>query len=205
VDISLQNIGKKFRKNWVLKEINLEIKKGSRTVVLGPNGSGKSTLLQIISSMTLPTEGEISYHLNGKQLDADKVYKHISYTAPYLELLETLTLKESIDLHGKFKQWNKGLDTDKIIALLALNKQRDQQLTEFSSGMKQRLKLGLTLLTDVSLVLLDEPLTNLDENGKKWYADIIEEFGKEKTFVVCSNHQKDEYDFCEGMLTLQGS
>ena len=201
----MQNIGKKFRKNWVLKEINLEIKKGSRTVVLGPNGSGKSTLLQIISSMTLPTEGTISYRINGEELDADKVYKHISYTAPYLELLETLTLKESIDLHGKFKNWSKGLDTEKIITLLALNKQRNQQLTEFSSGMKQRLKLGLTLLSDVSLVLLDEPLTNLDENGKKWYANLIEEFGKEKTFVVCSNHQKEEYDFCEGMLTLQAS
>ena len=205
MDISLQNIGKKFRKNWVLKDINLEIKKGSRTVILGPNGSGKSTLLQIISSMTLPSEGEITHHFKGKKLEGDKVYKHISYTAPYLQLLETLTLRESIDLHGKFKQWNKDLTTDKIISLLELNKQQDQQLTEFSSGMKQRLKLGLTLLSDVSLVLLDEPLTNLDEKGKQWYADVINEFGQGKTLEVCSIHQKEEYDFCSEMLTLQAS
>lgn len=203
MDISLQNIGKKFRKNWVLKDINLEIKKGSRTAVLGPNGSGKSTLLQIISSMTLPTEGKITHYRNGEKLEGDSVYKYISYAAPYLELLETLTLMESIDLHGKFKAWSGGLDTERIIDLLELNKQRNQQLTEFSSGMKQRLKLGLTLLSDVSLVLLDEPLTNLDEKGRLWYRDMIEEFGKEKTFVVCSNHQEEEYDFCEGMLSLQ--
>lgn len=205
MDISIKNIGKKFRRTWVLKDVNFEIESGSRTVILGPNGSGKSTLLQIISSMTIPSEGSISHHLNGKQLKEDGVYRHISYAAPYLQLLENLTLQESIDLNGKFKNWSNDLNTKSIITLLMLDKQRNQQLTEFSSGMKQRLKLGLALLSDVSLVLLDEPLTNLDEKGKEWYAGIVNEFGKDKTFVVCSNHQKEEYSFCDGMLTLQGS
>jgi len=152
--------------------------------------------------MTLPSKGEIVHSINGKIIEGDDVYRHISYSAPYLELLESLTLKESIELHSRFKGWTNDLDTESIISLLYLEKQKDQQLTEFSSRMKQRLKLALAILSDVSIVLLDEPLTNLDDKGKSWYTDIVKDYGTNKTFVVCSNHQKQEYEFCNESLTI---
>jgi ABC-type multidrug transport system ATPase subunit len=89
------------------------------------------------------------------------------------------------------------MSNDEVIERIYLEDHRDNRLEVFSSGMKQRLKLALAIMSESKLLLLDEPLTNLDEKGKKWYLNTIEEFTLNRTIIVCSNHQKDEYAFCE--------
>ena len=202
MDIVAKNVGKRFRKNWIFRSIDLEVPEGSRQAILGPNGSGKSTLLQIISSMTLPSEGQVKFMVNGVEKDASGIYRHISMAAPYMQLFETLTLRESIDMHYRFKNWNNGVLSHDVPDILQLEKFTDQCIGEFSSGMKQRVKLGLAILSDVDTVLLDEPASNLDRAGRTWYLEMVEKYASGKSFVVCSNHMEEEYEFCTGRLDL---
>ena len=111
MEIQLENIGKKFRKTWVFKNVHYFFGEGEAHVILGPNGSGKSTILQIISGLILPTQGEIVHKIDSKTIESDQVYQYVSMAAPYMELLETLTLREMLKVHCKFKKLVEDLDT----------------------------------------------------------------------------------------------
>src|SRR5690606_35336190 len=97
--IELENIGRRFNREWIFKKVNYTFEQGNSYAVLGANGSGKSTLLQVISGSLSPSEGKISFLNEGKSIDAELIFKHISLAAPYLELIEEFTLTELIRFH----------------------------------------------------------------------------------------------------------
>lgn len=201
--IILQNIGKRFNREWIFRNVSHEFSVWNKYAILGTNGSGKSTLLQIIAGSLSQTEGEINYeHPESTILNPESVFLHLSYAAPYLELPEEMTWKEAVRFHGKFKKFVLGFSEEKIISLSGLESSADKELRNFSSGMKQRARLSLAILSDTPLLLLDEPSTNLDQNGVKWYQNLISEFAKEKLVIVCSNYNKEEYSFCDMEFVL---
>jgi ABC-type multidrug transport system ATPase subunit len=196
MEIVLDKAGKQFSRNWIFRNLSHSISSPQKLAILGPNGSGKSTLLQLISGYQSPTEGKINFSIDGKTIEPEQVFQHISISAPYLELIEEFTLKEIVDFHFQFKKPVKNYSSDEIIRITELEKAKNKVFKYFSSGMKQRAKLGLAMLSDVELILIDEPLTNLDKEGGLWYRKMVEDFLKDKLAVVCSNHYASEYDFC---------
>jgi ABC-type multidrug transport system ATPase subunit len=200
--IILENTGKQFSRNWIFRNLSLSISSPQKLAILGPNGSGKSTLLQILSGYVSPTEGKIKFSIDEKTLEPESVFQHICIATPYLELIEEFTLKEIIDLHFQFKKAVNNFSSEEIIGMAELEKSKDKVFKYFSSGMKQRAKLALAILSDVEMLLIDEPLTNLDKEGGLWYRRMTEEFLKDKLVVVCSNHHAEEYDFCEQVMNI---
>jgi len=207
MNISLQNIGRRFNKEWIFKGINYQFEQGQNYAVLGSNGSGKSTLLSILLGSLTPSEGTLSY-LNPpvsqaapQEVDVESIYRYISFAAPYIDLIEEFTLLETIAFHFQFKSYASGLDEMAVLSLLGLEKSQDKALKHFSSGMKQRTKLALACCADSSILLLDEPTSNLDTQGVDWYLELIERFGKDKMIIVGSN-QEHEYGFCEKRLNI---
>ena len=194
--IILDNIGKRFHREWIFRNVNYEFSGSEKYSILGTNGSGKSTLLQIIAGAVSQSEGTINYH-------SENLFQNISYAAPYLELPEEMTWQEAINFHHKFKKFVQGFNEEKIISLSGLETSSGKQIRNFSSGMKQRAKLALAILSATPLLLLDEPATNLDEQSVKWYQNLVEEFAKEKMVIVCSNYNKEEYSFCKKELILK--
>ncbi len=201
--IQIQNLGKRFNREWVFRNLELEIASGSKQAILGGNGSGKSTLLRIISAYFSPSEGSITHQLGTENIKPDVVYKQISIAAPYLDIPGLFTLEEAIAFHFKFKSPVKGLKLADIIERSGLQAHAHKQIRHFSSGMKQRLRLSLALMSDVPLILLDEPASNLDAKAVQWYRDLTAEFSQGKTLVVCSNHENREYDFCDNVLEIK--
>ena len=199
--ISAQGIGKKFIQEWIFRGLNAEFDIQAPTAITGPNGSGKSTLLQILSGQNLPTEGQISYSVNDKLIPAEEVYKNLSIAAPYLELIEEFTLDELLNFHFKFKPLAKGLSIAEFKALTFLQDQGRKEIKKFSSGMKQRLKLGLCFFTQAEICLLDEPTSNLDEFGVNWYLEHIEQVIKSKLVIISSN-QRIEYGCCKQIVDI---
>lgn len=165
--------------------------------MLGPNGSGKSTLLSVILGSLTPSEGKISY----QGVAEDSVYQQVSLAAPYQELLEELTLAETIDFHFRFKPLANGFTAKKVIDLLGFFKAENKLIKHFSSGMKQRTKLVLACCAATPLLILDEPTSNLDLEGIAWYIDLIQKTAGEKTVIIGSN-QQHEYEFCEEYLKI---
>ena len=199
--IILEQISRRFNREWIFKNIDYSFDAGKSYAILGINGSGKSTLLQVISGSLSPSSGQLKYQFEGKEIPVEQVFKHLSIAAPYLELIEEFTLFEILDFHFQFKARLNNLTNKQLIELLNMENSATKQLKYFSSGMKQRVKLILALCSDTPILLLDEPTSNLDEQGIDWYVSLINQFSNNRLVIVCSN-QAHEYGFCDYQLKL---
>ena len=199
--ILLENIGRRFNRDWIFREVNYTFQSGSIYAVLGPNGSGKSTLLQVLNGSLGPSAGKISYVYDGKPVEVEAVYEHLSIAAPYLELIEDFSMSEMIDFHFKFKLYKNGMNNELLTDILALPGSKNKLIKYFSSGMKQRLKLALAFCSDTPILMLDEPTSNLDTQGVDWYLSLVQKFAENRLTIICSN-QLHEYSFCNESLDI---
>lgn len=190
--IELIDIGKRYNSEWIFRHVNHRFNTGSITAIMGPNGSGKSTLLQCIAGYVVPSEGVPTYKSDKKDIAVEEIFRHLSIASPYLQLNESLTLTEVIDLQRKFKPYANNHSTAEIIVYSGLQKSAGKQVKNFSSGMKQRLRLTLALLAKTQILLLDEPLSNLDKAGEDWYLQMMNQFTAGRTVIICSNHHPVE-------------
>lgn len=203
ITIQVTNAGKKFGREWIFRKVDLEIRPSEKVVIMGLNGSGKSTLLQAMTGYLTLNEGSVSYITNQQKIDNEQQYKFISLASPYLELVEDFTLQEQIEHVHNYKPFLNNLSIAQIIELSGLTAHKNKFIKLFSSGMRQRLKLTLAILADAPLLFLDEPTTNLDATVIDWYKNMIATYAMHKTIIVCSNSIKDEYGFCERVITME--
>lgn len=200
--ISLRNVGKRFNHEWIFRGIDHTFQKNEHTVILGANGSGKSTLLQVVLGSSIASEGNLEYTVDGRSYKAEDTLGLFSLATPYLELIEEFTLVEMLEFHQKMKPFRQGLSIDSIVEELYLKEAENKAIRYFSSGMKQRVKLGIALLSDTPFVMLDEPTSNLDAKAIEWYKKLVDENKEGRIIVVCSNDQKDEFSFCTEQLHI---
>ncbi len=199
--ISLSDAGKRFNRDWIFRHVNFQFHSGTSYAITGPNGSGKSTLLQVLSGGTMTNEGKISFTENGKEIPSENIYRHVSICAPYLEVIEEMTLLEFLAFHSGFKPFLPGFTHQRIVEILGLEKAANKQIRYYSSGMKQRVKLAQCILSDSAIVLLDEPCTNLDITGINLYHQLIAENAKDRLVLVSSNDEV-EYRFCTEKINI---
>ncbi len=166
--LSTENLGKRFNHEWIFRNFNYTFKQGVYAIT-GPNGSGKSTLLQVLWGQLPATAGTITYRFGEKNIPIEEIYNDLVIAAPYMELIEEFTLEEILKFHFSFKKIREGKSLEELPELLELSHARHKRITHFSSGMKQRLKLGLAFFSEVKAVFLDEPTTNLDKKSVDWY------------------------------------
>ena len=197
--ITLTNVGKRFNREWIFRRFSYEFATGKSYAITGPNGSGKSTLLQVISGSLTFNEGSIELKNDQRTTPNEQLYKEVSIAAPYLELVEELTAKEMLAFHAQFKKLT--LPAEEILQVVGLEKATNKQLRYFSSGMKQRLKLAQAFFSDTPILLLDEPTTNLDEDGIALYHQLISDHTKDRAVIISSN-DKQEYSFCEEVIAI---
>lgn len=202
IQLVAQQLGKKYRREWIFRNLNLQLSSGNSYTFIGPNGSGKSTLLQILSGSMPPTDGALTYNLNGQPLQPDDWYRYVSMAAPYLELVEELTLLELLDFHHVFKPFGNGLKPQQVADQLHLGHAKHKEIKYFSSGMKQRVKLGLAFFSTAPVLILDEPTANLDRQGAAWYLEQVTQLSPDKLLLIGSN-QPDEYRFCPNVFDIQ--
>jgi len=202
LSIQLKQVGKKYNKEWIFKDLNYDIHANQKLLISGGNGSGKSTLLQVLSGFITPNVGSIIYHLGDESIVIDKVKNYISFASPYLQLIEDFTPLELIEHIQTYKPFVNNINTDEVIDRLELTPAKNKFIKQFSSGMKQRLKLGVAILSDTPLLLLDEPISNLDKNAISWYQQLISDYSENRTIIVCSNALGDEHFFCDSELLV---
>ena len=201
ISLSVENIGKKFSREWIFRGLSYDFKVGEPVAVIGPNGSGKSTLVKAISGTIPINEGNIDFKWSGKSLEEDTWHKYIGISAPYLELIEEFTLAESVDFHIKFRPFVNNLNKEEFIYKLGLEKHKDKYIRDFSSGMKQKLKLGFAFFTENDVLILDEPTANIDHNGYQWYMEEVQKLVSSKILIISSNEPK-EYTFCHQQISI---
>jgi ABC-type multidrug transport system ATPase subunit len=199
--ITLSDTGKRFNREWIFRNLSYTFHAGKTYAITGPNGSGKSTLLQAIAGALTTSAGKINYSLQGNLMDPEKVFRHLSIAAPYLELIEEMTAMEFLKFHEKFKPLYSSLDKFAMLEEVGLSAAAEKQVRFFSSGMKQRLKLAQAIFADTQVILLDEPCTNLGAAGIKVYQSLLNRFAAHRLLIVSSNDPQ-EYGMCEEELRI---
>ncbi len=223
MQITISDLGKKFGPEWIFRNLSYQINSNDKVVILGGNGSGKSTLLQMLSGFVGPNEGKIIYANNNassgkatfssssppeahlvvaENINPEKLRTYVSFASPYLQLVEDFTLRETIEHSRIFKPFVNNLQINDVIELTGLSHTKNKFVKQFSSGMKQRLKLALAILCDTPLLLLDEPVSNLDKEAIQWYKKLITEHSSNRTVVICSNNIEEEYFLCDKKLNV---
>ncbi len=203
MNISLEKIGKRYNQEWTFKNFNYKFSANNSYAIIGSNGSGKSTLLKIISGYLSPSSGKRSFTtIKGDTIDPTKLYQYISFCAPYIDIVEELTLNEFFQFHFNIKPIKDDFTVSKVISTLHLEDQSNVQLKYFSSGMKQKVKLASVLYAKQDLLLLDEPTTNLDTKNISWYEDTLQSI-KKGCIVVIGSNQEAEYSFCDHVINIE--
>lgn len=200
--IDLQDVSHQFGPQKVLQHLNYSFLPGETYAVLGGNGSGKTTLLKIIQGSLIPSEGTVSYFLNETEIPVEKAAFKLSFFGPYTELIEELTAKEFLSFYMKFRPFQEGFSVQKLLELSYLEASANKEIRNFSSGMKQRLKLALAFGAASEVILLDEPTSNLDKSGTEWYQELVKNYRHSRTLIIGSNHQQQEMGFCRHQLNV---
>ncbi len=201
MEIILENIAKKYNAHWIFRNVNLKFSEGNIYAITGANGSGKSTFIAIISGFKLPSQGKLIFINNNQIISEENQFKQVAIAAPYLELIEEFTLNELLDFHFKFVPMIEKESKKSLINYIWLEKSADQPIKFFSSGMKQRLKLGLALFTNKPILLFDEPTVNLDAEGCQWYQKAIKEKLRGRLLVISSN-VAEEYSITQNIISI---
>lgn len=203
MDIQLTNAGKRFRFDWIFKNLDFHFQSGSAYALQGPNGSGKSTLMKILSGHLSLSKGQIAFTENDRKIDVDAVYQKVSFAAPYIELIEEFTLEEALRFHSRLKPLLPEYSPERLYELLELPRTRLKEIRYFSSGMKQRVKLALAICSDTPVLLLDEPGTNLDSNAVRWFKALLERHSAGRLVVIASNDPGDLETCRKGLNMLE--
>ena len=200
MQITLNNVGKRFNREWIFRHCSYKFVSGKSYAITGSNGSGKSTLLQVIAGSLTHNEGTIEVTaLQTQTINNEQLYQHISIAAPYLELVEEMSAREMLEFHAQFKPLV--LPIAEALQIVGLEKATDKQIRYYSSGMKQRLKLAQAFFSNTPILLLDEPTTNLDADGIALYHHLIDNYTSGKLIIVSSNDAQ-EYDFCKEVIKI---
>lgn len=197
----LTSAGKRFNREWIFRNADLEFNSSNSYAITGPNGSGKSTMLQSIGGMLQLSEGSIEFALDNVQMANEEAYKQISFCAPYFDVIEEMTLTEFLKFHNQFKSFINNFSIERVIDEIGLKYAQHKQIRFYSSGMKQRVKLAQAILSDVSIILLDEPCSNLDAPGIELYHSLINNYCRERLVIVCSNDEV-EYNFTKERISV---
>lgn len=200
--ISLNQVGKRYQQHWVFKGIDYTFEAGKQYAVLGINGSGKSTLLRIVAGMQHANKGTIEYLSEGKKTALEHIFSKVSYCAPGMDLIEEMSLSEFLTFHFTFKKMIPSFDVKSIMETMGMYAVRNKFIHEFSSGMKQRVKLAQAFFTDTPILLLDEPCSNLDTQGVDMYQLWLQKYTTDRLIIIASNDER-EYTGVAATISIQ--
>ena len=201
--LEASGLNKSFGRRLIFNDLQFKFDKSGVYGISGPNGSGKSTLVKIIAGIIGASQGKIFHKLDEKEIAEEHIHNHIGFVSPYLVLYEEFTTYENLklfaDIRGvKFNQER----VDYLLNKFLIFKRKDDLLKTYSSGMKQRVKFIFALMHSPQLLILDEPTSNLDDEGKKSVYEIVKEEGQKNIVLIASN-EKQDLEHCSEIVYLE--
>jgi heme exporter protein A len=210
IELRCIELEKKYLSKTIFRGINLILSNSSSLSITGKNGSGKSTLLKIISHLIRQSGGKIEIKINGKLIEKENIFKYTGMLAPYINLYDELTASENLHFFCKLKSTSSNNISEKeikerinfLLEKVNLYKRRNDLIRDFSSGMKQRVKLAFAVINEPPLLLLDEPRTNLDTEG----IDVVYEYAdlqKKNGILIVATNEPQDTSLCEQTINIE--
>jgi ABC-type multidrug transport system ATPase subunit len=205
IEVNISNLSKQVGPKEILfRNMNFAASNGDIVSIVGPNGSGKSTFLKVLSGVTKPSTGKIELTIDGEQVKLSEFHHYFGYVAPYLNLYEEFHPLEHIKVICKIR--NLPYEEKNALNFLErfdLARHRLKPIKLFSSGMKQRMRIILSILSNPNVMLLDEPFSNLDDKGIDLYRNLIEEMHKNDTLIFIASNDEREISLSNKQINLR--
>lgn len=201
IKIELENLSKRYGYQWIIRNLSVKIDNTFIHGITGSNGSGKSTLIKILSGYLSPSTGRLTYNINSKQIPIEKIFQYVSMAAPYTDLINEYTLEEMLAFHTKFKPFKTKTSYNEFEEIIQLKVDKTKTLDHYSSGMKQKIQLALSILSYNPILLLDEPTSFLDAKAKQWFQDLLLQNKDDRLIIIASNDSFD-LQFCNHLLDM---
>ena len=183
-EVSAKSVWKMLGNTWILKDVNIEIRRGRLVLVTGPNGAGKSTFLKMVCGIWRPSRGTIRAY--GKSPASREAKKLIGAVFHENVLYDELTVRENLNFYTKLHGLWDSIQSE-IIELLGLNTVMDKKVGELSFGWRRRANIARALLHSPRLLVIDEPLTGLDSSGRQSVLEILESVVKREGIVLAAS------------------
>lgn len=193
--ISIQNLNKTFDRQLIFKDLSFQIHTPQVLIITGTNGAGKSTLIKTIAGKLKPDSGNIHFILGKKQVLNSAFFHFLAWDMPYLEQYPYFSVKQTFQAHFQFKK--PLLSFSEWLQKFELQAFKDISLIKLSSGTLQRVKTGLALNSDTSLLLLDEPTANMDAHFASLFLKLLQSFIHNRILVLASNLEREYEPFLQ--------
>ena len=201
--LTLNGVSKEFSRRLIFRGISASLGSGESLAITGRNGSGKSTLVKVIAGLLSPTRGTIEYSEAGRILSANDLRDHLGLVSPYLQMYDEFSASENLQLLSMIRSDTQIDDRrlKEVLMMVGLWERRSDYVRTYSSGMKQRLKYAFAIAHRPSLLILDEPTSNLDSDGIGMVKGLVEDQKKKGLLIVATN-DASEAEWCAGRIDL---
>jgi len=209
--IDVLDLTKRFKQKEVVRQVNMYLEKGEIVGLLGPNGAGKSTTISMISSLISPTSGDVRLKNESIIKNPTEMRKILGVVPQEIALYTELTAEENLKFFGKvYKLTNRQLKkkVDEVLEQIGLTDRRKDIVKTFSGGMKRRLNIGIALMHDPEIIIMDEPTVGIDPQSRNYILETVKRLNQEKQMTVLyTSHYMEEVEFlCNRIYIMdQGS
>ena len=197
IAVDVHGLTKSFGGRVVVRDLSMQVKRGTIYGFLGPNGSGKTTTIRMLTGLLTPDKGDgtcLGYDI---RTQADKIKLHVGYMTQRFSLYQDLSVRENLEFVARLHLMNNPAKAARdMIARLGLTGREEQLAGELSGGWKQRLALGACTLPNPQLLLLDEPTAGVDPKARREFWNEIHDLAAEGLTVLVSTHYMDEAERC---------
>ena len=202
VVIDVKSVSKSFKEVQAVKQLDLKIRRGEFVALLGPNGAGKTTLVEMIEGIQFPDTGEIRLFGKSWNEGASFIRQRMGLALQETRFFDKLTVEETLNLFAQFYRIDRGR-TEDLLDLVDLQEKKKTYTVHLSGGQRQRLALGVSLVNDPELLLLDEPTTGLDPNARRSIWEILESLKSKGTTMILTTHYMEEAErLCERIIFM---
>jgi heme exporter protein A len=199
------DIAKEFNRKRIVEHISFDLHERQSLALVGRNGAGKSTVAKILCGLLSPTRGTVTLSVDGAPAPYPAhLFPHIGFVAPYINLYDEFTGYENLQLCARMRNYTRDPEarTAALLKKFSLYEKRNDELRTYSSGMKQRLKYCAALLHEPSLLVLDEPCANLDEEGVAVVRDVMT-LQKQSGILIIATNDRDDLAYADSIVTVE--
>jgi heme exporter protein A len=199
------DITKEFNRKRIVEHISFDLHERQSLALVGRNGAGKSTVAKILCGLLSPTRGTVTLSVDGALAPyPSHLYPHIGFVAPYINLYDEFTGYENLQLCARMRNYTRDPEarTAALLRKFSLYEKRNDELRTYSSGMKQRLKYCAALLHEPSLLVLDEPCANLDEEGVAVVREVMT-LQKQSGILIIATNDRDDLAYADSIVTVE--
>lgn len=200
--IEIKNLTKKFKDKVAVNNINLEVKKGELFALLGTNGAGKTTTIKMISTLIMPTDGEINVLGYDTKKDYMKIREILNVSPQETAIAPNLSVKENLEfMAGVYKIKDKDTKINELIKMFKLEEVLKQKAKTLSGGWQRKVSIAIALINNPQILFLDEPTLGLDVIARKELWKVIESL-KGKVTIILTTHYMEEAESLSDRIAI---